>query len=146
MLILGFLALSFLRDSVLEAVKSLLWLKVEQNLARKVQVPTPTILHWSCSCITFCSFIKLSFFEHVHQLSYRWHMERKTGELLRVLDRGSSSMENILDGLVFRLIPTLADVVVAVSYVSTTLSPWFGLILVVTSLLYVGKCVGEWKL
>ena len=82
----------------------------------------------------------------MHQLSYRWHMERKTGELLRVLDRGSSSMENILDGLVFRLVPTLADVVVAVSYVSTTLSPWFGLILVVTSLLYVGKCVGEWKL
>lgn len=85
------------------------------------------------------TFPQLSFFGHVHQLSYRWHTERKTGELLRILDRGSTSMEVILDCLVFQLVPTIADVIIATSFISTALNPWFGLILVVTLLIYSSK-------
>lgn len=49
-------------------------------------------------------------FEHVHALSLRFHLERKTGGLSRVLERGRSAIDLIIRMGVLNLIPTILEV------------------------------------
>jgi ABC-type transport system involved in Fe-S cluster assembly fused permease/ATPase subunit len=45
-------------------------------------------------------------FEHMHQLSLRFHLERKTGGLTRVLERGRNAIETIVRMVIMQLVPT----------------------------------------
>ncbi|MGO9485668.1 MAG: ABCB family ABC transporter ATP-binding protein/permease [Rhodomicrobium sp.] len=49
-------------------------------------------------------------FRHVHDLSLRFHLERKTGGLSRVLERGKISIDLIIRMGVLNLIPTILEV------------------------------------
>ena len=49
-------------------------------------------------------------FVHMHQLSLRFHLERKTGGLTRILERGRSGIEVIVRMVILQLIPTLVEV------------------------------------
>src|ERR1700756_1882285 len=49
-------------------------------------------------------------FVHMHQLSLRFHLERKTGGLTRVLERGRTGIENIVRMVILQLIPTIVEV------------------------------------
>ena len=60
---------------LLSNIHSYLWIDVQQYTSRSVQV---------------------QLFEHLHSLSLRWHLQRKTGEVIGMVDRGSSSIENLL--------------------------------------------------
>ncbi|TMW66004.1 hypothetical protein Poli38472_003769 [Pythium oligandrum] len=51
-------------------------------------------------------------FSHLHNLSMNYHLTKKTGKVLRCIDRGSSSTDNIVNVICFRLFPTLVEVVV----------------------------------
>ncbi len=53
--------------------------------------------------------LALSTFEHMHQLSLRFHLERKTGGLTRVLERGRTGIENITRMTLMTLIPTILE-------------------------------------
>ena len=48
-------------------------------------------------------------FEHMHQLSLRFHLERKTGGLTRVLERGRLGIENITRMTLMTFVPTLVE-------------------------------------
>src|SRR5215813_1172743 len=45
-------------------------------------------------------------FEHMHRLSLRFHLERKTGGLTRVLERGRNGIETIVRMVILQLAPT----------------------------------------
>jgi ATP-binding cassette, subfamily B, heavy metal transporter len=49
-------------------------------------------------------------FEHIHKLSLRFHLERKTGGMTRVLERGRNAIETIVRMLILQLIPTILEV------------------------------------
>jgi ATP-binding cassette subfamily B protein len=49
-------------------------------------------------------------FRHVHDLSLRFHLERKTGGLSRVLERGKTSIDLIIRMGIFSLIPTVLEI------------------------------------
>ena len=49
-------------------------------------------------------------FIHMHELSLRFHLERKTGGLTRVLERGRNAIEIIVRMLILQLIPTIVEV------------------------------------
>jgi ATP-binding cassette subfamily B protein len=49
-------------------------------------------------------------FVHMHELSLRFHLERKTGGLTRILERGRSGIEVIVRMVILQLIPTLVEV------------------------------------
>src|ERR1700693_1960762 len=49
-------------------------------------------------------------FVHMHELSLRFHLERKTGGLTRVLERGRSGIETIVRMVILQLIPTIVEV------------------------------------
>ncbi len=48
-------------------------------------------------------------FEHMHALSLRFHLERKTGGLTRVLERGRNGIEELSRLFVLQLIPTIVE-------------------------------------
>src|SRR6201985_2009924 len=49
-------------------------------------------------------------FVHMHDLSLRFHLERKTGGLTRVLERGRTGLENIVRVVILQLVPTIVEV------------------------------------
>jgi ATP-binding cassette subfamily B (MDR/TAP) protein 6 len=51
-------------------------------------------------------------FNHLLHLSFAWHTKRKTGEVLRILDRGAA-INNTLRLLLFDVVPTFLDIFVA---------------------------------
>ena len=53
-------------------------------------------------------------FEHMHQLSLRFHLERKTGGLTRVLERGRNGIETIVRMVILQLVPTILEVALIV--------------------------------
>src|SRR6202023_1846763 len=55
---------------------------------------------------------KLAFltFVHMHELSLRFHLERKTGGLTRVLERGRTGIEVIVRMVILQLVPTNVEV------------------------------------
>ncbi|MDI4236375.1 ABC transporter ATP-binding protein/permease [Bradyrhizobium sp. Arg237L] len=49
-------------------------------------------------------------FVHMHELSLRFHLERKTGGLTRILERGRTGIETIVRMVILQLIPTVVEV------------------------------------
>ncbi len=59
--------------------------------------------------------LALSTFEHMHRLSLRFHLEKKTGGLTRVLERGRSGVEQITRMLLMVLIPTVVEFILVLA-------------------------------
>ena len=53
-------------------------------------------------------------FEHMHLLSLRFHLERKTGGLTRVLERGRNGIETIVRMVILQLVPTIVELALIV--------------------------------
>jgi ATP-binding cassette subfamily B protein len=53
-------------------------------------------------------------FVHMHELSLRFHLERKTGGLTRVLERGRNAIETIVRMVILQLSPTIVELVLIV--------------------------------
>jgi ATP-binding cassette subfamily B (MDR/TAP) protein 6 len=94
-----------------------------------------------------CLEIQVSLFRHLHSLSLRWHLGRKTGEVLRVMDRGTNSINSLLQYLVFSILPTLVDILIAIIYFGVAFNIYFGLMVLVTMAVYLGSTVliTEWR-
>lgn len=107
-------------------VRTFLWIRVQQFTDRVVQV---------------------RLFAHLHSLSLRWHLSRKTGEVLRSIDRGTSSINGLLSYIVFSIFPTIADIVIAIIYFITNFNAWFGLIVFICMVLYLTLTIiiTEWR-
>src|SRR5260370_41355167 len=54
-------------------------------------------------------------FEHVHLLALRFHLERKTGGLTRVPERGRNAIETIVRMVLLQLAPTIVELVLIVA-------------------------------
>jgi ATP-binding cassette subfamily B protein len=87
-------------------------------------------------------------FEHMHLLSLRFHLERKTGGLTRILERGRNAIETIVRMLLLQLAPTVVEVVL-VAWVLLAHFDWRYLLLI---LLTVASYIGftfyatEWRI
>lgn len=91
--------------------------------------------------------VQVRLFSHLHSLSLRWHLGRKTGEVLRSIDRGTSSINSLLSYIVFSIFPTIADIVISIIYFSTYFNAWFGLIVFICMTLYLTLTIiiTEWR-
>jgi ATP-binding cassette subfamily B protein len=55
--------------------------------------------------------LALRTFRHLHALSLRFHLDRQTGGLSRVIDRGTLGMQSVLRLAVFNVVPTALELV-----------------------------------
>ncbi len=93
---------------------------------------------------------KLAFltFEHMHLLSLRFHLERKTGGLTRVLERGRNAIETIVRLLLLQLLPTIVEVAL-VAWVLLFHFDWrYVVVVLLTVALYIGFTfyATEWRI
>ncbi|CAL9690692.1 unnamed protein product [Knipowitschia caucasica] len=97
--------------------------------------------------MSFLSPFEVRLFSHLHALSLRWHLDRRTGDVLRSIDRGTASINNLLSYILFSILPTICDVIIAIVYFSSYFSLWFGLIVLVCMVLYLTCTVliTEWR-
>lgn len=86
----------------------------------------------------------MELFRHLHSLSLRWHLARKTGEVLRIMDRGTDSITNLLNYILFSIVPTIVDILIAVVFFATTFNWWFGLIVFLTMFFYIREIIFLW--
>jgi ATP-binding cassette, subfamily B, heavy metal transporter len=87
-------------------------------------------------------------FEHMHLLSLRFHLERKTGGLTRILERGRNAIETIVRMLLLQLLPTIVEVVL-VAWVLLFHFDWrYLIVILLTVTLYVGFTfyATEWRI
>jgi ATP-binding cassette subfamily B protein len=50
-------------------------------------------------------------FRHVHDLSLRFHLERRTGSLTKIVERGTKSIDTMLYFLLFNIAPTIIELI-----------------------------------
>src|SRR5271165_1393751 len=53
--------------------------------------------------------LAIEVFEHLHRLSLRFHLERKTGGLTRILERGRNAIETIIRTSMLTAVPTIVE-------------------------------------
>ena len=75
-------------------------------------------------------------FEHMHLLSLRFHLERKTGGLTRVLERGRNGIETIVRMVILQLLPTMVELALIVGVLLWMFDWRYVLIIGVTVVLY----------
>src|SRR6476659_3334919 len=75
-------------------------------------------------------------FEHMHMLSLRFHLERKTGGLTRVLERGRNGIETIVRMVILQLAPTVIELALIVGVLFWMFDWRYVLIIAVTVVLY----------
>jgi len=82
-------------SGILVNLRTFMWIRVQQETNRSVS---------------------LAVFKHLLDLSVEFHVNRKTGEVLRIVDRGTSAMASVLSSVVFNLSPTFFDIGIACIY------------------------------
>ncbi|MGD9803521.1 MAG: ABC transporter ATP-binding protein/permease [Hyphomicrobiaceae bacterium] len=89
----------------------------------------------------------LTTFEHMHRLSLRYHLERKTGGLTRVLERGRTGIENITRMTLMTVIPTIIEFALVLGILAHEFDWRFVLIVFAMIVGYLGFTVRatEWR-
>jgi len=75
-------------------------------------------------------------FAHVHTLSMRFHLERKTGGLSRVIERGTKAIDTILWMALFNIFPTVLLMVFYSAILLVELNVWVALSTIVMVIAY----------
>lgn len=85
---------------------------------------------------------------HLHKLSLRYHLERRTGNIVRDLERGTSSISQILNYLVFNIVPTFAEFTLVAFILLGSYETKFALITFSTVAIYITftLLVTEWRM
>ena len=87
-------------------------------------------------------------FAHLHRLSLRYHLAKRTGGLSRIIERGVRAIDFLFRFLLFNIGPTLLQLVIAGAAFAVAYSWEFALIAVVVVVAYVAFTVvtTEWRL
>ncbi len=91
--------------------------------------------------------IALETFQHIHRLSLRYHITRKTGGLSRIIERGVKAVDFLLRFLLFSIVPLLLELLLIAAIFFWLFDVWYLLTVVVTITLYIWFTfrVTEWR-
>jgi ABC-type transport system involved in Fe-S cluster assembly fused permease/ATPase subunit len=67
-------------------------------------------------------------FEHLHELSMRFHLDRQTGGLSNVILRGTLGIQNVLRLATFNVFPTIIELLLTVGILWHLFNAWYALI------------------
>src|SRR5437764_1472134 len=92
--------------------------------------------------------IALSAFRHIHSLSLRFHLERRTGGLARAVERGTAGIEFLLSFMLFNVVPTLFEIVVVCAILWRLYDWTFAAVTLATIVSYVAFTfiVTDWRI
>lgn len=87
-------------------------------------------------------------FRHLHRLSLRFHLERRTGGLSRIIERGTKAIEVILRFSLFNTFPTVLELAFVCGVLAYTFNIWFAIVVGVTVIAYMSFTyqATEWRI
>ena len=120
-------ALSNVIDAGFQQLRDVLFASVGQHAVRKLALQT---------------------FHHMHRLSLRFHLQRRTGGLSRVIERGTKGIETIVRFAMLNIAPTIVEfVVVAVIFVWMFGLSYLGvLVVMIWAYLYFTIKASNWRI
>ena len=91
--------------------------------------------------------VSLEAFEHLLALSLRFHLERQTGGVSRDIERGSRSIQSLLNYTIYNILPTLVEIALVIALLSVKFDGWFAAITFSALVIYIGftVTVTEWR-
>lgn len=112
---------------VITQVRDAVFARVGQNAVRHLAVET---------------------FAHLHELSLRFHLERRMGGLSRVIERGTKGIEITLRYSLFNTFPTLLEMIFVCTVLWINFSPLYALVTLITVLFYIWftYIATEWRI
>ncbi len=86
--------------------------------------------------------------EHLHNLSLRFHLERKTGAISRDLQRGATSLSSLLNYFTFSIIPVIVELLLVAGFLLYSYDGIFTLIIFSCIAVYIAftLAVMNWRL
>jgi ATP-binding cassette subfamily B protein len=81
--------------------------------------------------------VGVSTFAHVHTLSLRFHLERKTGGLSRVIDRGTKGIDTLLGFALFSIFPTILELALDAAVLWVAFGVWYAIVTTVMVIAYI---------
>jgi ATP-binding cassette, subfamily B, heavy metal transporter len=123
------LAYSFARIMmvVLAQIRDALFARVGQNAVRELSITT---------------------FRHLHALSLRFHLERRTGGLSRIISRGTQGIDTLLRYSLFNTFPTLIELVFVCAIMAWNFGWLYAVVTFVTVIVYIlfTYSATEWRI
>ncbi len=91
--------------------------------------------------------LALETFTHIHRLSMRYHLTRKTGGLSRIIERGVKGVDFLLRFLIFSIGPLLLELLMIAGILFFLFDFWYLAVIVLTIAVYVWFtfAVTEWR-
>jgi len=92
--------------------------------------------------------VSLKVLEHLHRLSLRFHLERKTGGLSRDIERGTRSVSSLMNYMVFSILPTLVEITLIAGILLSRYDAWFAVVTFVSVVIYIAftMFITEWRM
>ena len=86
--------------------------------------------------------------KHLHQLSLRFHLERKTGAISRDIERGSRSIGSLMNYLVFSMIPIVIEFALIAIILLSQYTWVFAITIFVTAFIYIvfTLLMSDWRM
>jgi len=112
---------------VLAQVRDAVFAKVSQRAVRELAVST---------------------FRHLHALSLKFHLERRTGGLSRIVSRGTMGIDTVLRFSLFNTFPTILEIILVAGVLTWSFGWLYGAVIVATVVLYVWYTYAatEWRI
>ena len=91
--------------------------------------------------------LALETFRHIHALSLRYHITRRTGGLSRIIERGVKGVDFLLRFLLFSIVPLILELVLVGAILFFVFDVWYLVVVTVTIAVYVWFTfkVTEWR-
>lgn len=88
-----------------------------------------------------------SVFRHLHQLSLRFHLERRTGAVTKVVERGTKSIDTMLYFMLFNIAPTVLELLLVLNIFRSSFG--WGLVaatmVMVVAYIWFTRMVTDWR-
>ncbi|MEO5697409.1 MAG: ABC transporter ATP-binding protein/permease, partial [Burkholderiaceae bacterium] len=91
--------------------------------------------------------VSLETFDHLLALSLRFHLERQTGGVSRDIERGSRSIQSLLNYIIYNILPTLIEIGLVIALLTSKFDAWFAAIALGVLAAYIGFTIAmtEWR-
>ena len=81
--------------------------------------------------------LALKTFRHLHALSLRFHLGRRTGSVTREIDHGIRGISSLISFTLYSILPTLIELMLVLGYLLLNYEIWFAVIVAVSLVVYV---------
>jgi ATP-binding cassette subfamily B protein len=81
--------------------------------------------------------LALKTFRHLHSLSLRFHLERRTGSVTREIDHGIRGISSLISFTLYSILPTLIELSLVLGYLLWHYEIWFAVIVAVSVAIYI---------